>query len=116
MVQWITTESGERYIAELSKSFQEELENMEVYEDVYDKILQTISDTEESAATPASTKSQTQRHVKRFKAFLEENKLSTKIEKVPINILANYLCFFYYSLKTKDGKPYSASSLVCIRK
>ena len=115
MLEWVTTESGERYITELSKSFQEDLKNMEVYyEDVDDEILQVITNTE-AAATPTSTKIQTERHVKRFKAFLEENKLSTEIEKVPINILVNYLCFFYYSLKTKDGKPYSASSLICIR-
>jgi len=114
MLEWVTTESGERYISELSKSFQDDLDQMEVYEDVDDEILQTMKNAETSA-TPLSTKMQTESHVRRFKSFLEENKLSTKIEKVPVTILANYLSFFYYSLKTKDGKPYSAASLVCIR-
>ena len=44
MLEQITRESGERYITELSKSFQEDLKNMKVglhvYEDVDDKILQ----------------------------------------------------------------------------
>ena len=37
------------------------------------------------------------------------------IENVPLNILANYLSFYYYNLKKKDSKPYSPTSLICIR-
>ena len=42
MLQWLESESMERYVSELSRSFREELEEIEVYEDVDEEILQTI--------------------------------------------------------------------------
>ena len=41
-LEWICSESGERYISELSASFAKELDQMEVFDDVDDDILNTI--------------------------------------------------------------------------
>lgn len=114
LLKWITDESGERYIKELSSSFKKEIQEMEVFDDVDDEILNTIK-LAESEAIPNSTKNQTEYHVKKFKDFLLQKKLSTNIEKIPIDILSNYLSYYYYSLRRKDSKPYSPTSLICIR-
>ena len=34
---------------------------------------------------------------------------------MPNNTLNQYLRFYYYRLKRKDGQPYSPASLICIR-
>ena len=95
MLECVTAESGDRYVEELSTSFAREIENLEIYEDVDDDMLKVLREAE-SKVIPTSTKTQTESHIKRFKAFLEENKLSTKIEIVPVEILANYLSFFIF--------------------
>jgi len=114
MLNWVTTESCDRYITELTKGFQEELENMEVYEDLDDETLKMLREVE-SKVIPQSTQKQTRNHIKRFKEFLVQKKLSDKIETAPLSILGNYLSFFYYSLETKEQKPYSPASLICFR-
>ena len=64
---------------------------------------------------PNSTAFSTQQWVKKFKAFLEENELSTNIETMPVRFLSQYLRYFYYRLKRKDGVPYAPRSLIGIR-
>ena len=114
MLNWVTNESGERYITELTKSFEDKLNEIEVYEDVDEETLKTLREAE-SKIVPQSTQKQTKNHIKRFKEFLLMKNLSDKIETVPLPILGNYLSFFYYSLETKDGNPYSPASLICFR-
>jgi len=114
VLQWVTSESGDRYLTELSYTFTEEIEKMEVFEDIDDDILNALKKAE-SEITPKSTKQQTDYHIKKFKDFLVENQLSANFEEAPLNILANYLSFYYYNLKRKDSKPYSPTSLICIR-
>lgn len=113
-LDWVTDESNERFITELSASFAKDLEKIEAFENVGEDVL-TMLKTAESSSVPMSTQKQTKNHVKKFKSFLMEKNLSVNIEKAPSEILANYLSYFYYSLRTKEGKPYSPASLICIR-
>lgn len=114
LLEWVSIESGDRYITELSSSFAEELEQMEVFDDVDDDILNAIK-VAESEVTPSNTKKQTDYHVKNFKEFLLRKQLSANIEKAPVKILSNYLSYYYFNLKRKDSKPYSPTTLICIR-
>ena len=110
----LSSESGDRYLTELSSTFAAELEKMEDFEDVDDDLLTAIKKAK-SEVTPKSTKNQTDYQIKKFRDFLLENQLSANIEEAPLNILANYLSFYYYNLKRKDSEPNSPTSLICIR-
>ena len=69
----------------------------------------------EDESIPKATKFSTNNHVSRFKKFLEEKSLCSNIETLPVEVLADYLRFYYFSLKTKEGRFYSPNSLVEIR-
>jgi len=116
-LDWITKESEKRNCIELSSNFTstgtKEL-TAEMYPDINAAITKEMNEIERQAI-PKSTQSATENHVKKFKSFLHENNLSTDIEAMPIKFLAEYLRFFYFKLKCKDGSSYSPMSLVAIR-
>ena len=63
---------------------------------------------------PLVTKKQKEQYATKFKDFLQSKNLSSNIETVPVNILSNYLSYFYFSLRSKKGDMYSPSTLICI--
>ena len=117
-LQWVSHESSERYISELSRSFQQDLENWHAEEipaldpDISD-VLRNAE--KESRPIPRSTAKQTISHINKFKSFLQSHNLSTHIETIPDKYLNDYLSFFFYNLKTNEDKLYSPSSLICFR-
>ena len=113
-LDWVSDESAFRYVEELTSDFRRELNQIEEFEEVNDDVLKILNEAEKSVI-PSSTQKQNKSHVDKFKNFLSEKKLSTNIESAPPEILSKYLSYFYYSLQTKDGKPYSPASLICIR-
>lgn len=67
----MTSESGDRYILELTKKFENELKETEVYEDSIKENLTVLREAESKIA-PEFTQKQTKNHVKRFKEFLRK--------------------------------------------
>lgn len=115
ILDFITKESENRYLLELSNNFQNELNNLEKdFPMLTPDQLEELNQIEKSSI-PAGTGAQTQRHVSKFQKFLRENKLCEDFENAPDSVLNDYLRFFYSSLRTKDNHLYSPSSLVCIR-
>ena len=111
---WITKESGLRNCVELDPNFLNTLEWTDEtanYPGVHEEIQKEMDEIEKQSI-PKSTQTATVNHVKKFKSFLKENNLSTDIENMPIKFLADYLRFFYFKLKYKDGSSYSPRSLV----
>lgn len=119
---WVAQQSVERYVRELDDGFLKQFEFPdELLEDgvselphVEETIVKAMNEAE-SDLMPESTSKQTKYHVERFKRFLSEKKLDCNIQKLPTKILAEYLRFFYFSLRTKSGEPYSPNSLIGIR-
>ena len=73
-LQWITHESNDRYIKELSDKFLKELQSPEEdYTDIENDIINEMNEAEKSNV-PNSTVFSTQPWVKKFKAFLEDFK------------------------------------------
>ena len=72
-------------------------------------------DAMETAEETDSCKIHVRQYVKKFKDFLVEKNLSPEIESMEVPMLAEYLRYFYSSLKKKDGGFFSPSSLGCIR-
>ena len=113
-LQWITHESNDRYIKELSAEFLKEFQSPEEdYADIENDIINEMNEAEKSNV-PNSTAFSTQQWVKKFKAFLEENELSSALFE-PVRFLSQYLRYFYDRLKRKDGVPYAPRSLIGIR-
>ena len=111
-LKWITTESMDRYLYELSDEFVKRLEEQEVDIDAQiDEELRKI----ELASIPKSTLSQMNRTSQRFTQFLILKQLSTNLRQIPKHHLNNYLRYFYSELKTIENKLYSPPSLVCFR-
>ena len=64
MLTWVTSESGDRYITELTKSFEDELNQIEVYEDLNEETLTILREAEtyvSKAEFPQSTQKQTKK-------------------------------------------------------
>lgn len=114
MLNFVSKESGDRYVLELSDQFFEELQETDTLPVLSATELDELTKLEKSNI-PKSTLDQTKRHVESFRKFLEGRSLCTAFETVPENILNDYLRLFYANLRTKDQKYYSASSLICIR-
>lgn len=115
MVTWVTEESNERYLAEMTSAF---IENLNQEETTYFEVPEEVDrelDRIEKEAMPTSTKKQTENYVNKFRRFLEENNLSPNFEEIPNRILNDYLRFFYSKLRKSDGGMYSPATLVCIR-
>ena len=114
MLDFVSRESGDRCVLELSDQFRKELQETDSLPVLSAAELDELVELEKSNV-PKSTSDQTRRHVESFRKFLEERHLCTAFETVPENILNDYLRLFYANLRTKDQKYYSASSLICIR-
>ena len=110
---WASCESGSRYLNELSDGFLAFLNNEEDM-NISNDVLQELDDIER-AGIPQSTMRQMENNEKRFTDFLLQKNLSTKLADIPVNILNNYLRFFYAELRTKEGNYYAPPSLICIR-
>lgn len=115
-LDWVTGESSDRYIYEISQSFMEMLndESEDIPNDIDAEIEDSLRIMEEEAL-PKSTKDQMIRYSTKFHDFLKAKNLSTNLETIPKDIFNNYLRYFYSELKTKDGNLYSPASLICIR-
>lgn len=114
-LNFFSIESASRYLFELDDEFLEQFnehqcsseENGEIDEGVQAEMNRL---EEESVST--HTKWNTQSEVKKFKDFLLENKLCVSFETVPASVLNNYLRFYYFSLKKKDGSCFAPSTLI----
>ena len=113
-LNWVTEQSSERFISELSDGFLNFLNEEETSERVDEEILNELDELEKEN-TPRSSLQQTTANISRFRTFLTEKNLSSDIDKVPPAILDTYLRYFYSSLRTKDGKLYAPKTLICIR-
>ena len=112
-LEWVTEESSDRFLKELSKDFLDFLEGS-TYTEIQQDILKELDELEKQGI-PNSSQKQMNEAIVRLKSFLQEKSLSPDILRVPIGILDTYLRYFYSELKTKDGKYYAPASLVCIR-
>lgn len=116
MLEWLSVQSGERFVSEISNEFLTMLnqDDNDIPPDIDQEIDEKLKALEEEAI-PQSTEAQTRRYVEKFRLFLREKQLSPEFEKTPDEILNNYLRYFYSSLKKEDNSYYSPSTLVCIR-
>jgi integrase len=114
-LEWVSKESETRFLNELLPNpdidaFLSELNFSDIDADI------TIQmDQLEAESIPKTTQYSTDYNVKKLKAFLVSNNLSSDIESMPAMILAQYLRLFYFNLKCKDGSPYSPRTLIGIR-
>lgn len=99
---------------DINESVFAELEAEMYYKDIDDEISLQINKAE-LEGIPQSTKFSTKHHVDKFKEFLSSHNYPNDIEHMPISYLAQYLRFYYFSLRTKDGAFYSPNSLIGIR-
>ena len=118
-LEWVSAESVDRFLSELSLYFFDDIhveaESMiEEFSSLDEDIITEMNDLEKEL-TPKGTQHQTISHIRKFKNFLESKKLSTNIEAMPVRFLADYLRYFYFSLRCKDGRFYAPRSLVGIR-
>ena len=114
-LDFLSRESCERYISELSISFQNELNETEQMDKTLSPEQEIFLTELENNSVSFSTDCQTKKWVATFRRFLEEKKLSVSFEEVPLSVLNDYLRLFYASLKTVDGQYYAPASLICIR-
>ena len=116
-LNWVTVQSNERTLIELDPNTFSDIDdfiNNNDFKELSDTITSEI-DMLEKESVPKGTQYNTEAHVKKFKNFLIDQKLSTEIETMPVKFLANYLRFFYFNLRCKDGTFYAPRSLIGIR-
>ncbi len=113
-LEWISVESNDRFIDEISGDFLRYLNEEEASEAITSDILKELDDLEKECI-PQSSLKQMNNEISRLKTFLSGKKMSIEILKVPKSILDTYLRFYYSSLRTKDGRFYAPKSLICIR-
>ena len=115
LMDFITSESNERFITELTDDYFNELKAAtEDYPDLSDTQIKDLEELEKKNI-PFTTDIQTKRYVRMFKEFLDEKDLCSQFEKVPDALLCNYLRLFYSQLRMKNGEFFSPSTLICIR-
>ena len=112
-LRFVTFESNERYVKELTTEFNQDLEKDNELPDLTEEQLDYLRKIEESAV-PKSTANQTKQHVNLFKRFLRDNSLQENFELIPTSYLNNYLRLFYSRIRKKDGELYAPASLICI--
>ena len=115
MLDFVTEMSNTRHVHELDERFYHELQTTE-----YPDCILTEQEEEElikleKSAQPTSTQNQTKKWVNLFKDFLTEKELCPDFERIPSQLLNDYLRLFYSHLKKKDGTFYAPASLICIR-
>ena len=132
-LEWLTTESSERFVFELSDDFLSMLDGIEFSEDVsfslidecnelhnrqtgdLDQSIQEKMTDVERESIPLSSRKQMNAVINRLQSFLNEKQLNGNILTLPSSILNNYLRYFYSELRQKDGSFYSPKSLICFR-
>jgi hypothetical protein len=82
--------------------------------EISDDVLLKL-DMIEQLGTSSSAIAQSKRYAKRFKAFLRDKKLRDDIEKIPENLLSQYLRYFYSEVRSETGQYLSPSTLGCMR-
>lgn len=116
-LEWVTAESNCRYVQEISDDFirylNDEEDDLSV-EEVSEEMKKQM-DSLELEGIPPSTLKQTNDNVTRFVNFLNDKHLSTDLCRIPVNILNDYLRYFYSQLRTRDGRFYAPATLICIR-
>lgn len=117
MLNWVTEESSCRNLFELSDDFLQMLDCEELpylNEELSSEIMEELNQLEKDSV-PKSSQKQTDSTINRLKGFLKQHNLSDDLINLPPKILNDYLRYFYSQLRTKDGKFYTPSSLVCFR-
>ena len=118
VLDWVTMESNERELVELSGGFLAMLNEFELSEEITEElsidIMQEL-DKLEKDSIPASCMKQMNSSLKRLEAFLKKHKLNSNVMNIPKKILNTYLRFFYSELRQLDGSFYAPPSLICIR-
>ena len=113
-LEWVSSESNDRRLLELSDDFLNYL-NSEEIKDIPEDITAELKQIEDDCI-PQSTKEHMVNYSRRFIEFLKQKTLSIDFENIPKSILNNYLRYFYSELKSiKTGELYSPCTLVCIR-
>ncbi len=102
--------SNERYLNELDPNFLQLFDDHEQTE-LDEETIKEMNAMEEELQCK-TTAWNTSNEIKHLKIFLTENNLSSNIETLPTTILAEYLRFYYYSLKKKDGTDYAPVTLI----
>ncbi len=74
----------------------------------------SLDEMEKSGASKTSLK-QAEKYTAKFKAFLRENRMSNKIEKMSVTIFDEYLRLFDSQLRNENGALLSPTTLGCIR-
>jgi hypothetical protein len=69
----------------------------------------------ELAGRSGSANKQSNCYVARMKKFLAEKNLSPQIETIPVQVLCQYLRYFYSELRTQKSGYFSPATLICIR-
>lgn len=114
-LNWVTEESSERYLEEISDDFIRALSEIEIPETELTEDIIAELDQLEKDSTAKSSQKQMESAVKRFREFLNAKQLSTDFSRIPESILNTYLRYFYSELRTQKGEYFSPSSLICIR-
>lgn len=93
MLEWVSKESNNRELIELSSSFVNQiLSNEREIGDISEEIDVELKKLEDESV-PKSTKLHMEKYSNKFMTFLLENKLSVEFETIPKEILNNYLRF-----------------------
>ena len=117
LLDYITSESNERYLIECGALFDDYLIEQEGSLTNVDlpKEIEELLDDVENQSIPKTTKQQMRLHSENFRTFLRGKNLDASFEKVPAFILNKYLRYYYCELRKTDGKYYAPASLICIR-
>ena len=78
-LQFVTLESGERFLTELSVDFQVDLDRDRELPSLTEEQLSYLNSIEK-IAIPKATSNQTKQHVKQFREFLKEKGLKESFE------------------------------------
>ena len=113
-LQFVSSESAQRYLRELSDEFRKNMEEDHNLPTLTQDQLDYLRTIEESSV-PKSTANQTNQHVAKLRTFLRENSLQENFEHIPVKHLNDYLRLFYAQARKKNGDLYAPASLICIR-
>ena len=105
-LEWVSGESNERIVSEISSDFLDFLQSEEI-KDIPEEISHELKELEDKCI-PKSTREHMTNYFKRFVFFLREKQLSQDFENIPKAILNNYLRYFYSQLNSPEsGESYS---------
>ena len=93
---------------------QEKVLDSDTYENIPEETLKEI-EIETLSARNKNTADQTIIYVKKFRKFLENEKLPSDFEKIPVRYLSQYLRLWYFRMRRNDGGLFAPSTLICAR-